>query len=156
MEDVAGRLPEILRARVLVQGEQSKTEIINVHQARIDAGQPSVIFGLQSFSEGVDLRGIYCTQVVITKLPFAVPDSPVLRTLSEWIERRGGNPFMEISVPDTARRLEQALGRLIRTETDSGQIVITDPRLWESRYGRAILRGLPPFRVVAMGKEVSV
>lgn len=63
---------------------------------------------------------------------------------------------MEISVPDTARRLEQALGRLIRTETDSGQIVITDPRLWESRYGRAILRGLPPFRVVAMGKEVSV
>lgn len=156
MEDVAGRLPEILRARVLVQGEQSKTEIIKVHQARIDAGQPSVIFGLQSFSEGVDLRGIYCTQVVITKLPFAVPDSPVLRTLSEWIERRGGNPFMEISVPDTARRLEQALGRLIRTETDSGQIVITDPRLWESRYGRAILRGLPPFRVVAMGKEVSV
>ena len=63
---------------------------------------------------------------------------------------------MEISVPDTARRLEQALGRLIRTETDSGQIVITDPRLWESRYGRAILRGLPPFRVVAMGKEVRV
>lgn len=109
---------------------------------------------MQSFTEGVDLPGSYCTHVFITKLPFAVPDSPVLRTLSEWIERRGGNPFMEISVPDTARRLEQALGRLIRTETDKGTVVVTDPRLWESRYGRAILRGLPPFRVIAMGKKI--
>jgi len=154
MEDVAGRLPEILRSRVLVQGEQSKSAIISAHRSRVDAGEPSVIFGLQSFTEGVDLPGSYCTHVFITKLPFAVPDSPVLRTLSEWIERRGGNPFMEISVPDTARRLEQALGRLIRTETDKGTVVVTDPRLWESRYGRAILRGLPPFRVIAMGKEI--
>lgn len=154
MEDVAGRLPAALRDRVLIQGEQSKSAIIDAHRARIDAGNPSVIFGLASFTEGVDLPASYCTKVVVTKLPFAVPDSPVLRTLSEWIERRGGNPFMEIAVPDAARKLEQSVGRLIRTETDRGQIVVTDPRLWESRYGRAILRGLPPFRVVAMGKEV--
>lgn len=62
---------------------------------------------------------------------------------------------MEISVPNAARKLEQSVGRLIRTETDRGRVVIMDPRLWESRYGRAILRGLPPFRVIAMGKEVS-
>lgn len=154
MEDVAGRIPDILRARVLMQGEQSKSAIIEAHRTRIDAGQPSVIFGLASFSEGVDLPGVYCSKVVITKLPFAVPDSPVLRTLSEWIERRGGNPFMEISVPDAARKLEQMVGRLIRSETDRGQVVVTDPRLWESRFGRAMLRGLPPFRVFAMGREV--
>ena len=113
-----------------------------------------VLLGTDSFWQGVDVPGDALQTVIITKLPFAVPDSPVLRTLSEWIERRGGNPFMEISVPDTARRLEQALGRLIRTETDKGTVVVTDPRLWESRYGRAILRGLPPFRVIAMGKEI--
>lgn len=156
MEDVAGRLPKELRARVLVQGEQSKAAIIAAHCSTIDAGKASTIFGLASFTEGVDLPSSYCTQVVITKLPFAVPDSPVLRTLSSWIERRGGNPFMEISVPDAARKLEQSVGRLIRTETDHGQVVVTDPRLWESRYGRAMLRGLPPFRVMAMGKEVRL
>ena len=154
MEDIAGRLPKELRARVLVQGEQSKAAIISAHCAAVDAGKASTIFGLASFTEGVDLPSSYCTQVVITKLPFAVPDSPVLRTLSSWIERRGGNPFMEISVPDAARKLEQSVGRLIRTETDHGQVVVTDPRLWESRFGRAMLRGLPPFRVMAMGKEV--
>lgn len=156
MEDVAGRLPPLLRARVLMQGEQSKGAIIAEHCAKIDAGQPSVILGLSSFTEGVDLPGAYCSTVIITKLPFQVPDSPVLRALSGWVERRGGNPFMEISVPDAARKLEQSVGRLIRTETDYGQVIVTDPRLWESRFGRAILKGLPPFRVVAMGKEVHL
>lgn len=156
MEDVAGRMPDHLRIRILLQGEQSKGAIIQAHRTKIDGGEASVIFGLNSFTEGVDLPSIYCTQVVVTKLPFAVPDSPVLRTLSDWIERRGGQPFMEISVPDTARKLEQSVGRLIRTETDHGRVVVMDPRLWESRYGRAILRGLPPFRLVAMGNEVTV
>lgn len=154
MEDVAGRLPEALRTRVLLQGSQSKSALIAEHRQRIDAGAPSVIFGLSSFTEGVDLPGAYCSQVVITKLPFAVPDSPVQRTLADWITRRGGDPFMEISVPDCSRKLEQSVGRLIRTETDHGQVVVTDPRLWESRFGRAILRGLPPFKLVAMGREV--
>jgi ATP-dependent DNA helicase DinG len=156
MEDVAGRLPPALRARCMIQGEQSKREIIEEHCKRIDAGKPSVIFGLSSFTEGVDLPGAYCSMVVITKLPFQVPDSPVLRALSDWIERRGGNPFIEISCTDASRKLEQAVGRLIRTETDFGQVVITDPRLWDTRYGRAILKGLPPFRVIAKGKEVNV
>lgn len=155
MEDVATRMPSALSARILVQGVQSKAEIIKAHCARIDSGKPSVIMGLSSFTEGVDLPAQYCTTVAIAKLPFAVPDSPVLRTLSDWIERRGGKPFMEISVPDTARKLEQAVGRLIRTETDTGRVIVMDTRLWESRYGRAILRGLPPFRIVAMGKEVA-
>lgn len=155
MDEVVRRLPKALRKRVLVQGEQSKSAIIKEHCERIDGGSPSVIAGLASFTEGVDLAGRHCTVVLIAKLPFAVPDSPVLRTLSSWVERKGGDPFMEISVTDAARRMEQAVGRLIRTETDSGRIVVTDPRLWNTRYGRAILRGLPPFRVTAMGKEVK-
>ena len=156
MDDVFSRLPAELQPRILVQGQQSKASIIEAHRAKVDAGSPSVIFGLSSFTEGVDLPGVYCSKVVITKLPFAVPDSPVLRALSGWIERRGGNPFMEISVTDAARKLEQMAGRLIRTESDYGQIVVTDPRLWESRYGRAMLRGLPPFRILAMGRQVAV
>jgi ATP-dependent DNA helicase DinG len=155
MEDVAGRLPKMLKRFVLVQGDQSKSAIIAAHRSRVDSGSPSVIFGMASFCEGVDLPAQYCTQVLITKLPFDVPDSPVMSTLCNWIQRRGGNPFFEISVPDAARRLEQCVGRLIRTEADHGRIVVTDPRLWGTRYGRDMLRGLPPFRVMAMGKEVT-
>lgn len=156
LNDVASRIPDQLRPRVLLQGDQSKATIVAAHRTAIDNGRPSTIFGLASFSEGVDLPAKYCTHVVITKLPFASPDSPVLKSLSDWIESRGGNPFMEICVPDAARKLEQSVGRLIRTEMDHGQVVVTDPRLWNSRYGRAMLRGLPPFRLVAMGKEVTL
>lgn len=156
MEDVVATLPAPLADRVLIQGTGSKAAILASHIERIDAGLPSVIMGLSSFSEGVDLAHKYLTHVVIAKLPFSQPDDPVLRTLSSWIERRGGNPFMEISVPDAARRLEQSVGRLIRTESDFGQVTVLDTRLWDTRFGKAILAGLPPFRIVAKGKEVRL
>ena len=155
LNDVCAKLPKTLLDRVLVQGTQSKDAIIREHKARIDAGKPSVIFGLESFSVGVDLAGAYCVHVVVTQLPFAVPDNPVLRALSGWITSKGGDPFMQISVPDAARKLEQSVGRLIRTEKDFGKVTVTDPRLWDTRFGRAILRGLPPFRVLVRGKEVA-
>lgn len=156
MKDISDQLPDELRGRVLIQGSQSKDSIIREHKARIDAGQPSVIFGLESFSVGVDLAGSYCIHVMVTQLPFAVPDDPVLRALSAWITSKGGDPFMQITVPSAARKLEQSVGRLIRTELDYGRVTVTDPRLWDSQFGRAILRGLPPFRVIAKGKEVFV
>ena len=154
MNHVVENLPAALRKLVLVQGAQSKDSIISEHKARIDAGQPSVIFGLESFSVGVDLAGAYCVHVMVTQLPFAVPDNPVLRALSAWITAKGGDPFMQITVPAAARKLEQSVGRLIRSELDYGRVTVTDPRLWDSRFGRAILRGLPPFRLIAKGKEV--
>ena len=80
---------------------------------RIDDGEGSVIFGLASFAEGIDLPGGYCMHVVIAKLPFAVPDDPVEAALAEWVEARGGNAFMEISVPDAALRLVQAGGTYV-------------------------------------------
>lgn len=151
LEDVAGRLPTELKSRILLQGTKSKGQLIDDHRAAIDAGRPSAIFGLDSFSTGVDLPGTYCTTVVIPRLPFAVPDSPVGSALGRWIKARGGDAFTEIAVPEAGRKLQQIVGRLIRTETDSGRIVCLDPRLWQASYGRSILNGLPPFRVRAMG-----
>ncbi|MFV0276336.1 MAG: ATP-dependent DNA helicase DinG [Parahaliea sp.] len=146
MLDVYQGLDSGWRERILLQGDASKQEILRQHRQRVDAGEGSVIFGLASFAEGVDLPGQYCRHVVIAKIPFAVPDSPIEAALAEWVEARGGNAFMEISVPDAALKLVQASGRLLRTEQDSGRVTLADRRLLTRRYGRAILDSLPPFR----------
>jgi ATP-dependent DNA helicase DinG len=135
-----------VRELVLMQGDYSKQEILRRHRDAIDAGGGSVIFGLASFAEGVDLPGDYCRHVVIAKIPFAVPDSPLEAALAEWVEAQGRNAFMEISVPDAALRLVQASGRLLRTEQDTGRVTLMDRRILTRRYGRAILDSLPPFR----------
>ena len=146
MQDVFDGLERDWRKRVLIQGNLSKQETLNKHKARVDDGEESVLFGLASFAEGVDLPGAYCEHVVIAKIPFAVPDDPVEAALAEWIEARGGNPFMEIAVPDASLRLIQACGRLLRTEADRGIITLLDRRVVTQRYGKAILNALPPFR----------
>lgn len=148
MLDVYEELPESWRERILLQGDSSKQEMLVQHRKRIDAGEGSVLFGLASFAEGVDLPGDYCRHVVIAKLPFAVPDDPIEASLSEWVEARGGNPFMEITVPDASLKLVQACGRLLRTETDTGKITLLDRRIITKRYGKAILNSLPPFTQV--------
>lgn len=145
MLDVYDALPAAWRDKILVQGDKSKQEMINQHKLRIDDGDVSVLFGLASFAEGVDLPGVYCRHVIIAKIPFAVPDDPVEASLAEWIEARGGNPFMEITVPDAALKLIQACGRLLRNESDTGTITLLDKRLVSRRYGKAILNSLPPF-----------
>jgi len=131
---------------VLIQGVESKQALVREHKLRIDNGEGSVIFGLASFAEGVDLPGDYCSHVVIAKIPFSVPDDPLEAALAEWIEARGGNAFMQVSVPDASMRLIQASGRLLRTETDTGRISILDRRLLTKRYGKSLLSALPPFR----------
>ncbi len=145
MLDVYDALPNDWQDIVLVQGDRSKQALLDEHKQRIDDGEGSVIFGLASFAEGVDLPGDYCRHVVIAKIPFAVPDDPVEAALAEWIESRGGNAFMEISVPDAAIKLVQACGRLLRTESDTGTISLLDRRIVSRRYGKAILNSLPPF-----------
>lgn len=146
MQEVFDGLERDWRKRVFIQGNLSKQETLNKHKARVDSGEESVLFGLASFAEGVDLPGAYCEHVVIAKIPFAVPDDPVEAALAEWIEARGGNPFMEIAVPDASLRLVQACGRLLRTEADRGAITLLDRRVVTQRYGKAILNALPPFR----------
>ncbi len=145
MQDVFESLDREWRKRVLMQGRLSRQETIAKHKTNVDEGHHSVLFGLASFAEGIDLPGSYCEHVVIAKIPFAVPDDPVEAALAEWIEARGGNPFMEITVPDASLKLVQACGRLLRSETDTGQITILDRRLVTQRYGKAILNSLPAF-----------
>lgn len=143
---VTDALPPAFLARVLSQADLTKARILKEHRERIDAGKGSVIFGLASFAEGVDLAGDHCRHVIITKLPFAVPDDPVEAAVAEWLESQGRNPFMEVSVPDAALRLKQACGRLLRSESDTGKVTLLDRRIVTRRYGRAILDSLPPFR----------
>ncbi len=146
MLDVFEALPERWQSKILKQGEDSRQLLLQRHRERVDAGQGSILFGLASFAEGVDLPGRYCDHVIIAKIPFAVPDDPVEAAMAEWIEASGGNAFMQMSVPDAAIRLVQACGRLLRTESDSGVVTLLDRRIVSKRYGRAILDTLPAFR----------
>lgn len=147
MEDVATSLPEPLRKKILIQGKLSKGEIIRKHCRLVDKKKTSIIFGLETFSEGVDLRGDYCTHVVIAKIPFAAPADPVEEATAEWLTKLGGNPFMDLVVPAASIKLVQSTGRLLRTESDTGTVTILDKRLHTQRYGQAILKALPPFRL---------
>jgi ATP-dependent DNA helicase DinG len=129
-----------------MQGDYSHSEIIRRHKERIDSGDGSIIFGLASFAEGLDLPGSYCNHVIIAKLPFAVPDDPLQAAQAEWLESIGLKPFQAMTLPDTSLRLIQACGRLLRTETDTGRVTILDRRLVSKFYGRQLLDSLPPFR----------
>ena len=148
MEKVAELMPAAQRKRVLVQGETAKQKMIDEHLRRTAAGEGSVLFGLNSFGEGLDLPGEACTTVVITQVPFAVPTDPQTSTLSEWFESRGLNAFNLIAVPHALRTLTQFAGRLIRTSTDTGRVIILDSRLISRRYGKRIIDALPPFKRV--------
>ncbi|MDT8398506.1 MAG: ATP-dependent DNA helicase DinG [Pseudomonadales bacterium] len=146
LQDVLAGLEPELAGKVLSQDDYSKQQLLDRHRDRIEAGQGSIIFGLASFTEGIDLPGNYCRHVVIAKIPFAVPNDPVEATLGEWVKSQGRNPFMEISVPEASMRLIQATGRLLRLESDTGLITILDERLLTRRYGQDILDSLPPYR----------
>jgi ATP-dependent DNA helicase DinG len=136
------------QGRILAQDDLPKHEILSRHRECLDEGRGSVIFGLASFAEGVDLPGKYCSHVVIAKIPFAVPEDPVEEALAEWISRNKGNPFMDITVPDAAVRLIQASGRLLRNEADTGRITILDRRMVSRHYGRKMLASMPPYRQI--------
>ena len=148
MEKVAELMPAAERKRVLVQGESAKQKMIDEHLRRTAAGEGSVLFGLNSFGEGLDLPGEACTTVVITQVPFAVPTDPQTSTLGEWFESRGLNAFNLIAIPHALRTLTQFAGRLIRTSTDTGRVIILDSRLLTRRYGKRIIDALPPFKRV--------
>ena len=104
----------------------------------------SVIFGADTFWQGVDVPGEALSNVIITRLPFSVPSHPLLEARLEDIRRRGGSPFVEYQVPEAVIKLKQGFGRLIRTKDDRGIVVILDPRVLTKPYGRTFLNSLPP------------
>ena len=148
MEKVAELLPASRRAQVQMQTSTNKSQVVAEHLKRVAAKDGSVLFGLNSFGEGLDLPGEACTTVVITQVPFAVPTDPQTSTLSEWLEGRGLNAFNLIAIPHALRTLTQFAGRLIRTSSDTGRVIILDSRLISRRYGKKILDALPPFERV--------
>jgi ATP-dependent DNA helicase DinG len=156
MLDVFNGLSGFWQDVILMQGDHSKQAMLVEHKKNIDAGKTSVLFGLASFAEGVDLPGDYCRHVVIAKIPFSVPNDPVEASLAEWVQSRGGNAFMEISVPDASIKLVQSCGRLLRSENDSGLITIFDKRLITKRYGKALINALPPYTLKMDGSLTVV
>jgi ATP-dependent DNA helicase DinG len=136
-----------LREKVLVQGESSRTMLLRRHADRVAGGEASILFGLQSFGEGLDLPGELCEWVFITKLPFASPSDPVGQARADWLKAQGRDPFSELVVPATGARLLQWTGRALRTETDEAVVVCYDARLLRQSYGRRMLKGLPPYKL---------
>ena len=127
---------------LLVHGEEPRDALL----ARFrDVGR-AVLLGTASFWEGVDVPGDALRGLLIAKLPFRVPTEPVTAAHCEAIERRGGNAFDEYMVPHASLRLKQGFGRLVRTATDRGVVVVADPRLVTKAYGRRLMQALPPAR----------
>ena len=141
-------LPDALKGRVLVQTALPRMQLMATHRSRVAEGAPSVIFGMQSFGEGLDLPGKLCETVFIAKLPFAPPDDPVGEARAEWLRATGRDPFTELVVPATAIRLAQWVGRAIRSEDDRASVYCYDRRLVQTSYGQRLLQGLPPFALV--------
>jgi ATP-dependent DNA helicase DinG len=136
---------------VLLQGEGPRNELLE----RFRRLENAVLLGSQSFWEGVDVRGEALSLVVIDKLPFAPPDDPVLAARIEHLNKQGRNAFMEYQLPHAAINLKQGAGRLIRSETDRGVLMICDPRLVDKPYGRRIWQSLPPMRRTREQAEVT-
>jgi ATP-dependent DNA helicase DinG len=151
MRSAVDALPGALRECVLVQGVMSRTRLLATHTARVEAGFASVLFGLQSFGEGLDLPGALCETVFIAKLPFAPPSDPVDEARAEWLRSVGRDPFNELVIPATGVKLLQWTGRAIRTEDDRAQVICYDKRLTTQAYGRRMLGGLPAYRLERRG-----
>ncbi|MEC5320829.1 ATP-dependent DNA helicase DinG [Brenneria populi subsp. brevivirga] len=136
-----------LRLMLLVQGDKPRYRLVELHRERVRQGQTSVLIGLQSFAEGLDLKGDLLSQVHIHKIAFPPIDSPVILTESEWLKSLKRHPFVVQSLPSASFNLIQQVGRLIRSHDCFGEIIIYDRRLLTKGYGARLLAALPVFPI---------
>jgi ATP-dependent DNA helicase DinG len=148
MQRVSADLDDFFRTekiRLLVQGGgPSRNQLIE----EFKEDETSVLFGTDSFWTGVDVPGKALSNVIITRLPFAVPDHPLTQARLEWIDEHGGNSFMDYSLPEAILKLRQGVGRLIRSSEDRGLVVLLDNRVLTKRYGKLFLEAMPEAPVV--------
>ena len=150
LAQLPAHFPNYEQRLLLVQGQASRGVLLE----RFRENGKAILVGSQSFWEGVDVTGEALSLVVIDKLPFAPPDDPVLAARLQVLEKAGGNPFMEYQLPQAVIALKQGAGRLIRSETDRGVLMIGDTRLVNKPYGRLIWQSLPTFKRSRVEQDV--
>ncbi len=152
MRDLYERLLPVLDYPILLHGSAPRNVLLEQFRETPNA----VLFGTASFWQGVDVQGEALSCVIIDKLPFAVPNDPVVAARMRFIEDAGGKPFYEYQVPSAVIALKQGFGRLIRSLEDRGVLVLLDPRIRQKSYGRAFLESLPPYRVTTSITDVGL
>lgn len=151
MSELYEVVAEQVKFPCFIQGQLSKTALLEQFRKTENA----VLFATSSFWQGVDVKGEQLSCVIIDKLPFAVPTDPIIEARMDFIKEKGGDPFLEYSIPQATILLKQGIGRLIRSKTDKGILVILDPRIRTKSYGIKFIKSLPEMKITSEITDVK-